>query len=256
MATRTIYLVRHAQYDSKNDHNDKLGGGLTPIGVEQAKLTAQRFRSLPISAIHCSTLRRAAQTAEIIAREFPDIPLQRSRGLWECSPCIPPIPVYTEYFAQVPAEDIAQGRKQAEKAFDRYFKRARGKDKHEIVVSHGNLIRYFVCRALQVQPEAWGNMDLCNCGISEVLIKHDGWMVLISHNDVGHLPNHLITSLIGVRAARALYSLAQIAFDQGDFVEAQRQGQESLAIFERVGHEDAAKVKEWLEWLPAMGSSQ
>jgi hypothetical protein len=36
-------------------------------------------------------------------------------------------------------------------------------------------------------------MAICNCGISTVLIKPDGRMVLISHNDVGHLPAHLIT---------------------------------------------------------------
>jgi serine/threonine-protein phosphatase PGAM5 len=196
MATRTIYLTRHAQHDLENDHKDKLGGGLTPIGVEQAKLTAQRFRSLPISAICCSTLRRAAKTAEIIAQEFPDIPLQRSQGLRECCPCIPPIPAYIEYFAQVPAEEIAQGKKQAEKAFDRYFRRARGNDKHEILVTHGNLIRYLVCRVLEIQPEAWGKMDMCNCGISEILIKPDGRMVLVSHNDVGHLPTHLTTGVV------------------------------------------------------------
>lgn len=169
---------------------------MTPIGVKQAKLTAQRFRLLPINAIYCSTLRRAVETAEIIAREIPDIPLQRSRGLRECYPCVPPIPAYIEYFAQVPAEEIAQGKEQAEKAFDKYFKRARGNDKHEILVCHGNLIRYLVCRVLEIQPEAWGRMDICNCGISTVLIKPDGRMILISHNDVGHLPAHLITGLV------------------------------------------------------------
>jgi serine/threonine-protein phosphatase PGAM5 len=196
MATRTIYLIRHGEHDSENDHNDKLGGGLTPIGVEQTKLTAQRLRPLPISAIYSSTLRRATETAEIIAWEFPDIPLQRSQGLWECYPCIPPIPVYIEHFAQIPAEEIAQGQQQAEKAFDKYFKRARGKDKHEILISHGNLIRYLVCRVLEVQPEAWGSMDICNCGISTVLIKSDDRRILVSHNDVGHLPTHLITGLV------------------------------------------------------------
>jgi serine/threonine-protein phosphatase PGAM5 len=189
-------LIRHGQHDSKNDDNDKLGGGLTSIGVEQAKLTAQRLRSLPISAIYCSTLRRAAETAEVIAQEFPDIPLQRSRKLRECIPCIPPIPVYIEYLAQVPAEEIAQYKYQAERAFDRYFKRARGNDKYEIIVCHGNLIRYFVCRVLGVQPEAWGSMDICNCGISTALVKPDGRMILVCHNDVGHLPDHLITGLV------------------------------------------------------------
>lgn len=196
MATRTIYLIRHAQHDLESDPKDKLGGGLTPIGVEQAKLTAQRFRSLPISAICCSTLRRAAEAAEIIVQEFPGIRLQRSQGLRECYPCIPPIPAYIEYFAQVPAEEIAEGKKQAEKAFDRYFRRARGNDKHEILVTHGNLIRYFVCRVLELQPEAWGKMDMCNCGISEILIKSDGRMVLVSHNDVEHLPAHLTTGVV------------------------------------------------------------
>jgi phosphohistidine phosphatase SixA len=140
MAARIICLIRHGQHDSKNDDNDKLGGGLTSIGVEQAKLTAQRLRSLPISAIYCSTLRRAAETAEVIAQEFPDIPLQRSRKLRECIPCIPPIPVYIEYLAQVPAEEIAQYKYQAERAFDR--------------------------------------------------------MILVGHNDVGHLPDHLITGVV------------------------------------------------------------
>lgn len=197
MATRTIYLVRHGLHDSKNSHHDKLGGGLTPVGVEQAKLTAQRLSSLPISAIYCSTLRRAVETAEIIAREFPDIPLQRSRLLGECMPCIPRN--FAELFVDIPAEKIAQDRERAGRAFERHFKHARGKDKHEIVVCHGNLIRYFVCRVLQLGLEAWVDMDMSNCGISTVLIGSNGRMVLVSHNDVGHLPHHLITSLCRYR---------------------------------------------------------
>lgn len=250
MATRTLYLVRHGYHDLMSTH--KLGGSLTPIGVKQAQLTAQRFSSLPITAIHCSTLRRAAETAEIVAQEL-DVPLRRSRGLWECAPCIPP--AYAKYFKGYSPESLARDKKQAEKAFDRHFKRAQGKDKHEIVVSHGNLIRYFICRVLQVQPEAWGNMDLCNCGVSQVLIRPDGRMILISHNDVSHLPDHLVTSLVGSRLAQTLYSLAQIALDQGDLVEARQRGQESLAIFKKARHENAAEVEAWVGKLPAEESS-
>jgi hypothetical protein len=42
-------------------------------------------------------------------------------------------------------------------------------------------------------------MDMSNCGISAVLIGSNGRMVLVSHNDVGHLPYHLITSLCRYR---------------------------------------------------------
>ncbi len=247
MATRTLYLVRHGYYDLSNSH--KLGGSLTPIGVEQAQLTAQRFSALPITAIHCSTMPRAAETAEIIARELDDVPLNRSRGLWECMPCIPP--AWAEYLKGYSAESIARDKAQAEKAFDKYFKRAQGEDKHEIVVSHGNLIRYFICRVLQVRTEGLGNMDMCNCGISEVFIKPDSQMTLVSHNDVSHLPEHLITSLIGPRLAKALYRLAQIALDQGDLAEARRRGQESLDIFKKGKYEDTAQVEAWLDDLPA-----
>lgn len=246
MATRTLYLVRHGYYDLASSH--KLGGSLTSIGVEQAQLTAQRFISLPITAIHCSTLSRAAETAEIITQELADVPLHRSRGLWECIPCIPP--AWAGYFKGYSPKSIGRDKKQAEKAFDKYFKRAQGQDKHEIVVSHGNLIRYFICRVLQVQPEGWGSMDMCNCGISEVLVRSDGRMVLVSHNDVSHLPDHLVTSLIGSRLAHTLYHLAQIALDQGDLIEARQRGHESLIILKQSEPKDAAQVEAWLDGLP------
>lgn len=207
MATRTIYLIRHGQHQGipsdKYKLNDltleqriKLGlkeAGLTSIGIEQAKRTAQKFSSFPINAIHCSSLRRAAETAEIIAREFPGVPLRRSQILWECMPSVPPS--LTEQYAQVPTETMDRLKKQAESAFDRYFKCARGNDKHEIIVAHGNILRYFVCRVLQVQPEVWVKMGSCNCGISEILVKPDGSMMLVSYNDVGHLPYYLTTCL-------------------------------------------------------------
>lgn len=207
MATRVLYLIRHGHHDLENSHQDDLGGGLTSIGVEQAKLAAQRFSKLPITAIHSSTKRRAAETADIIAGALPDVPRHRSRGLWECIPSIPP--KFAKLLANYSAdEDLARAKRQVDKAFSRYFKRARGTDKHEIIVAHGNLIRYLVCRVLRASPEAWINMDLCNCGVSKVLIRSDGWMTLVSHNDVAHLPQHLITSLTGSRLTKILYGLA------------------------------------------------
>ena len=190
MATRTIYLIRHGHHDLQNNTGDELGGGLTPTGVKQAELTAQRFRWFPINAIYTSSLRRAAETAEIIVREFPDIPLQKSKRLWER--IVHVSPKLAESLNTNP-EKMAEQTRLVEKVFEKRFKCAHGHDKHEIIVSHGNLIRYFVCRVMQVRPEAWINMDMCNCGVSEVLIRPDGSMLLVSHSDVGHLPPHLRT---------------------------------------------------------------
>jgi len=51
--------------------------------------------------------------------------------------------------------------------------------------------------------------------------------------------------------AIALYGLARVAAARGNIVEAYDQGQESLRIFETMGHRDAAKVKKWLKKLPS-----
>lgn len=195
MASRSIYLVRHGQYqrlfpdelasDSTMEQAVRVDGGLTTLGIEQAKLTARRLSPYPVSAIYCSSLPRAVQTAEIIAQEFPGIPLRRTRILWECIPCVPPL--FSEFYSDVPSEEIARGREQAEEAYGRYFKRARGKDKCEIMVCHGNLMRYFVSRVLEVEPETWGKMGIFNCGISQVTISHRCTGV-VCHNDSGHLP--------------------------------------------------------------------
>ena len=192
MAQRNIYLIRHGHYELNKGH---LVDGLTPTGVEQAQWVARRCNSFPITAIHCSTLPRAFETAVIIAREFPGVPLHRTRSLWECIPCVPRH--FPQVAADITAEKMTQYRERAEKAFDKYFKRARGKDKHEILVCHGTIIRYFVCRVLQLQPDAWVDMDMSNCGMSVVQINSNGRMALVSHNDVGHLPRRLRTSLVG-----------------------------------------------------------
>ena len=206
MSTRTIYLVRHGDYKldeiAKLERNLTLEqhyelhmkeGGLTPTGKKQAKLTAKRLSSLPIEAIHSSSLRRTLETAKMIAKEFPGIELQRTKLLWECVPSIPKGFAQHEHFRYISEKDVHQWKRQADEAFERYFKSARRIDKHEIVVSHANLIRYLVCRALDVQLDTWFNMYIDNCGISEIRIEPGHRMRLVSYNDVGHLLPQLRT---------------------------------------------------------------
>ena len=93
--------------------------------------------------------------------------------------------------------------KQAEAAFFRYLRPTRGDDKNEIIVSHGNLIRYLVSRVLGGSPDSWLRMRTFNCGITEIAVESDGRLWLVSHNDVGHLPSELITEGVPRRSNRA-----------------------------------------------------
>lgn len=217
MAVRHIYLVRHAQREPVAGP-DTYGPGLTLLGWKQAHLTARRLASLTIDVIYTSSLRRTMETARIIALEFDSIPIRPSALLWECIPAIPDyaiewhrthpnadpdkvkVPVQMKPWVglwgeEVTLKEIEEGFEQAKAAWEKYFVPVapRGKDRNEIIVCHGNIMRYFVMRALMVPPEGWQNTDIYNCGISEIVIHSDGRIMLMSHNDNGHLPDEMKT---------------------------------------------------------------
>lgn len=57
----------------------------------------------------------------------------------------------------------------------------------------GNVIRYFVMRALQLPPEAWLRTAVYNASITVIHIYPTGRVSLYSLGDVGHLPVNKIT---------------------------------------------------------------
>src|SRR5258707_14895533 len=67
----TLYLVRHGENPANitKEFSYKLVDySLTPKGVLQAEQTAAFFQSIPLDAAYASPLKRARETAEIIAR--------------------------------------------------------------------------------------------------------------------------------------------------------------------------------------------
>ncbi|HZT43527.1 MAG TPA: histidine phosphatase family protein [Chthonomonadaceae bacterium] len=188
MADRVLYLIRHGRYDTAYAE-DELGGSLTGIGRTQALLTARRLSALPIQAIHYSTLRRAAETADILAARFPGVEKHPSPLLWECVPCLPSL--LPEIFSHISKDVLRQHERQARQAFKTFFQPVRDADRHEIIVSHGNLLRYFICRAKGLPPPSWNRTDIHECSISQVIISPKGRMTLVSYDEINHLPAHL-----------------------------------------------------------------
>lgn len=78
-APTTLYLVRHGETEH-NRRNIIQGGGvdseLNAAGRAQAEALTRRLRSVSFDALYASTLRRARQTADILAR--PHEPLTRT----------------------------------------------------------------------------------------------------------------------------------------------------------------------------------
>ena len=191
MTNRVLYLVRHGEHD---------GGALTEAGERQARLTGQRLRDVPFAAIHHSPSGRAVQTAKLIAESLPGVPLHPSELLRECVPAMPArsslSPEQREFFDSMPADRLASGPAQAAAAVERYAGMAVERyagvagGRCELVVSHGNLINWFVCRALDAPDHAWLRMLDYHCAITVIMYFPDR-VKLVSYNDVGHLPAQL-----------------------------------------------------------------
>jgi broad specificity phosphatase PhoE len=96
-------------------------------------------------------------------------------------------------FSALSPEQVRQNAQQAREAYDTHFTPAADADRHDLLVCHGNIIRYFMLRALGAPVELWANAETYNCGIGEVWVKAGGRTTLVSHNDCGHLPQELRT---------------------------------------------------------------
>lgn len=190
MGTRHLYLVRHAQRAPEAPGDGPLESGITPAGVEQARLVADRLAGLPITTIYCSPLRRAAETADLIALRHRAAQRVVLPMLAECSPVIPR--GFESAFASVTPAEFSKMKRRADAAYARLFKAVRGEDTHELVISHGNLLRYLLLRALDVNTAVWGGLDLLNCSVSVVVCEpRRTWVAAIG--DAGHLPPRLQT---------------------------------------------------------------
>ncbi|XGW07590.1 hypothetical protein V3C99_010618 [Haemonchus contortus] len=184
-ATRNIFLIRHGQYFMDSEQKN-----LTPLGKEQAAFLGKRLAEsgMKFDSLVMSTMPRATETAEIILEHMPDLK-RTSCSLIEEGPPYPPIPA-VDHWKPPHSEFFAEGAR-IESAFRRHIHRAppsQKDDSYEIIVCHANVIRYFVCRALQFPPEGWLRMSLGNCSITWLVIRPSGRVSLRSLGDIGHIP--------------------------------------------------------------------
>jgi len=194
---RTLYLIRHGDYDYDNDEDPDVGKALVSLGRQQARLVAERLDGLPISytSLQASTMTRARQTAEILAEALPELEVELRRDIRECTP-----PTRrTDIMARLEPGEAEECLAQLVAARNRLFEPATTADAHDIIVCHGNVIRWLVCQALEVESEAWLGMSIANCSVTIIQIKADGSRKLICFADAGHIP-YSMTTYPGVEA--------------------------------------------------------
>jgi serine/threonine-protein phosphatase PGAM5 len=197
--TRFLYLVRHGD---ASPHD----GPLSPAGREQARLAGQRLRPVPLAGICHGPLPRVAQTAAIIAEDFPGVPVSVSRLAGDYIPTDPdpgrlPAPFGKFVDGFTPAERAA-GAELARAALDQFTRPGpEGQDVHELIVTHNFLIGWLVSQALAAPSWRWLGLNQMNGGLSVLAYDHGLPPRLVVFNDAGHLPPELRWTGFPVTAA-------------------------------------------------------
>ncbi|MGB8648199.1 MAG: histidine phosphatase family protein [Anaerolineae bacterium] len=193
MPTRTIYLVRHGQQAEPHSYAG-LGNHLSEVGRKQAEYTADYLANISIDTIYHSTMLRAAETAAAIAKRHARVPVHPSRLLWEGVPYLPA--TVAQYFSDVTDEIIQRDRARFDRAFDRFFHPTR-KPTTDVLVCHGGISRYLICRALHIPLDMWANLEFNNCGVTRVIIEPEFAperdAVLYNLNLIDHIPEEFRT---------------------------------------------------------------
>ena len=193
-ATRHLILVRHGEEVDKY---------LTNLGREQAVLTGQRLKALgfdkKINKVVESSMARAKETNMLICRELDldesSVEIESSDLLKTGSPIEPDPHEECGKSAFKPQAFFVDGAR-IETAFRQFIHRAdaeQEKDSVELFVSHGNVICYFVCRALQLPLEALLRMCVGHASITQLYIWPNGRVFLKGLGDVGHIPGNKVT---------------------------------------------------------------
>ena len=190
--TKTIYLIRHGEYNQADTSDSDIGKKLTPLGIAQTRLLSSRLKGMPVefSSLTSSTMTRARETAMIINDVFSELKLQQSTLIRECTP-----PTWRkDVVADETESDLNMCVKNLEQAFKEYFIPSPDLgDRNDIIVCHGNVIRYFVTKVLKADPMSWLQMSIGNCSLTIIRILPDGSMKLAAYSDMGHIPPNMQT---------------------------------------------------------------
>jgi broad specificity phosphatase PhoE len=190
-----LYLVRHGeQQDAEYGMPD---GPLSGRGKRQATAIAERLGGVPFTRAWHSPLQRAAETAAIMTGRMPALESKPSALLMDCIPSgpTPDMPrAFEPFFGSVTPEQIEAGEAQMADAVAEFLAPAR-EDRHDLLITHNFVISWFVREVFGAPTWRWLGLNQANCGLTIIRVRSAKPPVLVTHNDLGHLPAELRTGL-------------------------------------------------------------
>jgi broad specificity phosphatase PhoE len=195
-----LLLVRHGQ--SEGNANGVIQGhldfGLSELGERQARATAERLTELHIDRVLTSPLKRAAETARIIAGERGVLvqpePALMEYDIGEASGLTGPqirerFPEVSAAYArgERPVFPGEEGRELFHTRLGGVLESLRSTDDTVVAVAHGGVVSAYCYMALGLDLQRRGMFQVWNCSITEIATDRAGRLVIVRHNDTCHL---------------------------------------------------------------------
>jgi len=179
---------------------------LTELGREQARITGKWLREMDVKPDEFvqSTMIRARQTAGLILEEMSDLVESSAVRkptdlLCEGAPHMvePPKKSYqTDRYARFLFDDGHR----IEAAFRKYIHRGYQSGDEEaapqvaVIVCHANVIRYFVMRAMQVDPSAWLRITLHHGSVTKMRVFGNGDIRIYTVGEASYMPSEKLSA--------------------------------------------------------------
>jgi probable phosphoglycerate mutase len=101
---------------------------------------------------------------------------------------------FEPFFGAVTPAEIEAGEAQMADAIAEFMAPAR-EDRHDLLITHNFVISWFVREVFDAPAWRWLGLNQANCGLTIIRVRSAKPPVLVTHNDLGHLPVELRTGL-------------------------------------------------------------
>ncbi len=193
--SRYVYLVRHGeQVDAEFGLPD---GPLSERGRAQAVHLADRLSPIQFDAAYTSPLQRAIETASVITERLGMPEAEPNALLMDCIPAgpTPDMPaVFEPFYGSISEEQLVAGEAQMADATAEWLAPSRN-DRHDLLITHNFVIAWFVREVFGASAWRWLGINQAHCGLTIIRVRTAKPPVLLTHNDLGHLPPALRTGL-------------------------------------------------------------
>src|SRR5437868_2907350 len=218
MMVTELILIRHGY--TIRVHGDYVHAPLTPLGQQQAAQTGEYLltQQQPISGFYTSPVRRAHETADIIASKISLQPVVKNDirevggfeipalGLYEIASIFDPVEDYLDDRAGKPILWPIQGR--VSKSMLEII--AAHPDQRVVVVAHSGVISSVLAWCFPDERGEWWLTTVRNCSLTRLAVDNNAHIQVLGVDETQHLLPDVMTQQKPDRAVRLAKAILAI----------------------------------------------